>query len=260
MKRLLFLILLLPILAWAAPGPFDGTWKVDLNKVQFPEKPETWVLLKGVFQCSTCVPKIDIKADGKDQPVSGSKYFDTLAVKVVDDKTIEMTNKKGGKVVALEKETVSADGKMLTTEFSEFPETSKQPVTGKITQVRVAPGPPGSHATSGSWRMQKADAVSDNAITFTYKSTPDGLASSSPTGTSYEAKFDGKDYPIKGDAGGSMVSLKKVNDRSIIETIKRDRKIVEENQMTVSADGKTLSVKSENKERGTTAIFTATKQ
>jgi hypothetical protein len=259
MKRLLFVILLLPVLAWAA-GPFDGTWKVDLNKVQFPEKPDTYVLLKGAYQCSTCVPKIDIKADGKDQPVAGSKYFDTLAVKMVDDKTVELTNKKGGKTVAIEKYTVSADGKMLTVEFSEFPEASKQPVTGKIAQVRVAPGPSGSHAASGSWRTQKADAISDNALTFTYKNTPDGMMMSSPTGQSYDAKFDGKDYPVKGDVGGTMVSLTKVNDRSFSETYKRDGKIVEVDQITVSADGKTLSGKSESKERGTTTTFTATKQ
>jgi hypothetical protein len=259
MKRLLFVILLLPILAWAAPSP-DGTWKVDINKVQFPEKPDTWVLLKGLYQCPTCVPKIDIKADGKDQPVSGSKYYDTMAVKVVDDKTIEVTNKKGGKVVAIEKFALSANGKTLTIEFSEFPEASKQPITGKITQVRVADGPSGSHALSGSWRTQKADAVSDNALTFTYKSTPNGMMSSSPTGQSYDAKFGGKDYPVKGDVGGTTVSLSKANDGSFIETYKRDGKIVEVDQITVSADGKTLSVKSENKERGTTATFTATKQ
>jgi hypothetical protein len=259
MKRLLFVILLLPILAWAAPN-LDGTWKIDVNKVQFPEKPDTWVLQKGLYQCPTCVPKVDIKADGKDQPVSGSKYYDTMAVKVVDDKTIEVTNKKGGKVVAIEKFTLSADSKSLTIEFSEFPEASKQPITGKITQIRVAAGPSGSHALSGSWRIQKADAVSDNALIFTYKSTPNGMTSSSPTGQSYDAKFDGKDYPVKGDAGGSMVSLTKVNDSSFIETYKRDGKIVEVDQITVSADGKTLSVKSENKERGTTATFTATKQ
>jgi len=79
-------------------------------------------------------------------------------------------------------------------------------------------------------------------------------------GTSYDARFDGKDYPVKGDPEGATVSLTKVNDRSIDEIRKRYGKIVEISHLTVSADGKTLTVKSENKVQGTTSTFTATKQ
>ena len=66
-------------------------------------------------------------------------------------------------------------------------------------------------------------------------------------GESYDVKFDGKDYPVKGPDAARTVSLKKVNDRSIDLTIKRDGKIVGVNHMTVSADGKTLTVKMETK-------------
>ena len=65
---------------------------------------------------------------------------------------------------------------------------------------------------------------------------------------------------MKGDPGGSLVSLKKANEYSIEETTKRDGKVVMVNLMTVSADGKTLTVKSENKERGGTSTFVAVKQ
>jgi hypothetical protein len=260
MRKVFLVMLLLPVLAWAAQSPFDGTWKIDLSKIQFPEKPDTWVLQNGSYQCSTCVPKINVKADGTDQPTPGTKYTDTLAVKVLDDKTVEMTSKKGGKVTETEKNTVSVDGKTITSEFTEYPETSKQPVTGKIMLTRTAAGPAGSHAFSGSWRTQKADAVSDNGLTLTFKSTADGLTTSSPTGEGYDAKFDGKEYPIKGDVAGSTVTLTKVNDHSIDETIKRDGKIVAVNHMTVSADGKMITTKSEDKEHGTTTTWTATKQ
>jgi hypothetical protein len=258
MKKSLFAILLLPILAWAAQSPFDGTWKVDLNTAQFPEKPQVIVLQNGTFQCSTCDPKINVKADGTDQPIQGSTEIDRLAVKVVDNKTVETTSKKGARVVESSKTTASADGKTVTAEFTFYPEASKQPVTGKETLIRVAAGPSGSHAISGSWRIQKV-SESESALTFTYKSSPDGLMMSDPIGESYDAKFDGKDYPIKG-ATGYTVSLTKMNDRSIDETDKRDGKAVTVNHMTVSADGKTLTIKSENKVQGTTATYTATKQ
>jgi len=241
-----------------AQSPFDGTWKINLDTAQFPEKPQVIVLQNGTFQCSTCDPKISVKANGTDQPVQGSKEIDTLAVKIVDDKTVESTSKKGGKVVESVRTVVSADGKTVTAEFTNYPESSKQPITGKETLVRIAPGPAGSHASSGSWRVHKVNA-SENALTFTYKGTPNGMTMSDQLGESYDAKFDGKDYPIKG-AAIYMVSLAKIHDRSVAETIKRDGKVVTVNQMTVSADGKTLSIKSENKVQGTTTTLTATRQ
>ncbi len=260
MKKLLFVALLvLPLMALAAESPFTGTWKVDLGKIQFAGTPETWVVQNGRYQCSTCDPKIDIKADGTDQPLVGSKYYDTMAIKIVDDKTVEQTTTKGGKVNETMKCVVSADGKTLTIDFIDYPPGSK-PVTGKGMMTRVTPGPPGSHAFSGSWRSSKLESASENALTITYKASADGLAMSTQTGQSYDAKFDGKDYPVKGDPGGSMVSLKKINEYSISETMKSDGKVLVVNTMTVSADGKTLTVKSENKERGGTTTIVAVKQ
>jgi len=260
MKKLWLAAFLLPVVAWAAESPFNGTWRIDLSKVQFPDKPETWVLQDGRYQCSTCQPAVDVKADGTDQPVPGARYSDTLAVKVVDDKTVEMTNKKGGKVVSMDRETVSGDGKTLTAEFTSYPEASSQPVTGKTSRARVAAGPAGSHAISGSWRAEKVDTISSNALTFTLKGTADGLISSAATGETYDAKFDGKDYPVKGDRAGAVVSLKKVDERSIDETMKIGGKVLYVTHMTVSADGKTMTVRSEDKERGTTTKWVATRQ
>ena len=60
------LVSLLPVLAMAQSA-FDGTWKVDLSKVQMPKKPDVLVLKDGVYQCKTCVPAMTVKADGNDQ-------------------------------------------------------------------------------------------------------------------------------------------------------------------------------------------------
>lgn len=260
MRKLWLAALLLPIVVWAADSPFTGTWTMDLSKVQFPDKPDTRVLQGGKFQCTTCVPAVDIKADATDQPTPGTKYRDTLAVKVIDDRTVEYTSKKSGKVIATERETLSADGKTVTVEFISYPEGSPQPVTGKVTLVRVAAGPAGSHGLSGSWRAEKVDTVSSNGLTFTFKGSSDGLMMSGMTGEGYDAKFDGKDYPIKGDRAGATVLLTRVSDSSIDETIKVDGKVVAVNRMTVSTDGKTLTVKSEDKERGRTTSWVATKR
>jgi hypothetical protein len=260
MKKFLFVALLLPAFALAAESPFTGTWKVDLAKAQFSQKPEVWLLQDGRYQCSTCVAKIDIKADGTDQPTPGSPGGDMMAVNVVNDRMVEITTKRGGRVTGAAKCTVSADGNTLTMEFTSYPEGSKQPVTGTQIMTRAAAGPSGSHAFSGSWRTAKVAAVSDNALTSTFKGSADGLMMSSPTGESYDAKFDGKDYPVKGGADASTVSLKRLNERSVEETIKRGGKIIYVNTMAVSADGRTMTVKSEDKERGTTDSWVAVKQ
>jgi hypothetical protein len=39
-----------------------------------------------------------------------------------------------------------------------------------------------------------------------------------------DGTVDGKDYAVKGDPGGSVVSLKRVDDHTIVETTKRDGK------------------------------------
>jgi hypothetical protein len=259
MKKLIVAAaLLIPAIA-SAQVSIDGTWKIDAATAKFPEKPDKYEIKDGRYTCATCVPSIDVKADGTDQQVKKSKYFDTVAATVVDDHIVRFAYKKDGKVVSEGKSTVGSDGTMLTEEFTDF-RPAGEPVKGKIVSQRVAKGPAGSHALSGSWRATKAAEFSDSGLTVTFRSTADGLSMSAPTGESYDAKFDGKDYPVKGDPGGSMVSLKRIDERTIEETMKRDNKVVSVARMTLSPDGQTLNFVNDNKERGTTMTFAAKKQ
>lgn len=256
MKRLFAFVLLLAPVAWTQ-GPFDGTWKVKLSSAQFEEKPYTFELQTGRYKCPNCAVPVDIKADGSDQAVPGAKSYDTLAVKQLDSKRVQLTRKKSGKIVSEVTETVSDDGKTLTAQFKEYPPQGA-PVTGTEKWTRVGDGPKGAHAMSGSWRTEKVENVSEQGLIVTFKSTENGLSMSTPTGESYDAKFDGKDYPVKGDRAGGTVSLKKVNDTTIEETYKQDGKPIAVNQFTV--EGNTLKFVSKNVRRGTTESFTAEKQ
>src|ERR1700758_1959895 len=160
-KRLLFgLLAILVSVPAVAQSAFDGTWKFNLNDAQFPKKPDVFVLQDGMYHCKTCVPPIDVKADGTDQPVKGHPYYDSVSIKVVDDRTIEEVDKKGGKTVATSKTAVSPDGKTAAFEFSDSSNTSAAPVTGKGTVTQVAKGPAGSHALSGSWVTSKMETLS----------------------------------------------------------------------------------------------------
>jgi hypothetical protein len=243
-----------------AQNAFDGTWKFNLGDAQFSKKPDVFLLQDGMYHCKTCAPAIDVKADGNDQPVSGHPYYNSVSIKVVDDRTIEEVDKKDGKTVATSKTVVSHDGKTATFEFSDSSNTTAAPVTGTGSITRVANGPAGSHAISGSWVTSKLDTISDNGLMVTFKVEGGSLSMSNPTGQSYIAKLDGTDAPYKGDPGITSVSVKSMGQQMIEETDKRDGKVITVARMTVSADGKTMTAKVEDKLRGANSQFTATKQ
>ena len=258
MKKMLLPLVLLASATLFGQTPFDGTWMTKLDTAKFPTKPDQYSLNNNMYECLTCVPKYAVKADGTDQKVTGHPYYDTVAVNVVNASSVEIIQKKDGKVMGSDTQTVSADGNTLNDKFTDT--TGTKPVTGEVTSTRVSPGPTGSHAVSGSWRTSKVNTVSSNGLTVTYQGTADGLKMSDPNGNSYDAKFDGKDYPIQGDPGHTMVSLKRIGDDTIEETDKRDGKVVGVSRMTVSKDGKSIQVEYTDKQRGTTTSYTMEKQ
>ena len=263
MKKLFLAASLVLLLAPAfvlAQSAFDGTWKIDMNKAEFPKKPDVFLLQNGMFECKTCAPPIKIKADGQDQKVTGHPYYDSSAVKVISDHEIEEIDKKNGKTVATSKTTISPDGNTLMFEFSDSSNTNAEPVTGKGEETRVAKGPAGSNAISGSWRMAKFETLSDNAITWTYKVNGDELTMTTPTGQSYTAKLDGTEAPYKGDPGTSGVSVKMSGKDTLEETDKRGDKVLSVSKMTLEPDGKTAKIMFEDKLHGTTSQFVAVKQ
>lgn len=243
-----------------AASAFDGAWKMDLSKAHLSAKPDVLVIKDGMYHCRTCVPAIDIKADGSDQPVTGHPYFDTLAITVVDDHTVQEVGKKGGRVVLKETSVVAPDGKSATSEFSDSSAGNGTPVTGKATMTKVAVGPAGGHALSGSWRTTHYEDVSDSALTMNLREDAGTLSEDSPTGTSYSAKLDGSDAPYKGDPGIDTVSVVHNGKNVIVETDKRQGKVIDVITMTVQPDGKTMQVNVEDKLHGSHSEFVAMRQ
>jgi hypothetical protein len=264
MKRLFLLFLpaalLMPMPA-AAQNAFNGTWKIDMNKVDFPRKPDVILLQGGMYTCKTCAPPYEIKADGTDQSVTGHPYFDTVAIKVVNDHEVQETDKKNGKVVSTSTSTVSSDGNTVMFKFSDSSNTNGgPPVTGKGEATRVAKGPAGSNAISGSWRTIKIEGLSDNATVWTYKISGDEITMTNQTGQSYTARLNGADAPMKGDPGITSVSVKMKGKDTLEETDKRDGKVIAVFKMTVANDGKTAKASVDDKLQNRTTDFDVKKQ
>lgn len=257
MRKLFLLVLFVPVLTFGQT-PFDGTWMTKLDSAQFPKKPDELELDKGMYHCKTCVPPYSIKADGSDQKVAGHAYYDTVAVRVVDDHSVEVTQKKDGKILYTETDTVSPDGNTLNAKFVDT--TESKPVNGELSFARVGKAPAGSHALSGSWRISKVSSISENGLTVTYQGTENGLKMMDPNGASYDAKFDGKLYSVEGDPGKTMVSLKRIGNDTIEETDHRDGKVAGISRMTVAPDGKSIKVVFTDKLRNTTTTYTMEKR
>jgi hypothetical protein len=258
MKKFLCLVsCFFPVMLFAQT-PFDGTWKANLAESKLSQKPYEYSVNNGMYDCKSCAPKINVKADGQDQPVTGQTY-DTIAVQVVDANTIHLTAKKADKTEFETTRTASQDGKMLTITNTNYPADGSQPVKAEWKMTQVSKGPDGSNATSGSWRIQNVN-VDAAGLTSTWKSVGDGLSISTPTGISWEAKFDGKEYPVKGTYANDTVSLKSLGDHSIEATYKRDGKIDAVEKNTVSPDGKKMTRIVNNKRTGRVSTFIDEKQ
>ena len=112
----------------ADSNPNMGIWKLNEAKSKFSpgaQKNSTvvysmegdmWVVtVDGVDKDGKAAHNVwKGKFDGKDYPVTGDPAFDARSYTKVDANTLDMTVKKGGKVVGTGKITVSADGKSRT--------------------------------------------------------------------------------------------------------------------------------------------------
>jgi len=234
----------------------DGTWKGDIDSVKFETKPDEYLLQNGKFDCKSCIPPVSIAADGAYHPVTNHAYYDEESIKVVDDETVQQSTKLKGRETGRATMTVSPDGKMLTINWTDTSVANAKPNSGSFQETRVAAGPAGSHALSGSWSPAKVANVNQEAITLTLKADADMLHMSAPTGISYDAKLDGTPAVIKGDPAGATASVKKLSENSYQETDTAGGKVVSVTTFTLGSDGK-LTIVGEDPRNGSKTTWTA---
>jgi phage gp45-like len=111
-----------------------------------------------------------------------------------------------------------------------------------------------SDAQMGTWKLNEAKTKiapgmpKNNTVVYEaagdkVKVTVEGTDSDGkPTHNEWTGKFDGKDYPVTGDPTADARSYKKVNDRTLELTVKKDGKVTISGRIVVSADGKSRTV------------------
>lgn len=233
-------LLLAPSLC-LAQSVFDGTWRPDPQKPSPNQPPDEVVLIGGQYECQSCKPPYKIAADGKDHEVKGNPHYDTLSVSIVDGHTVVKTAKRNGRTVVGIKEVVSVDGGSRT-QVQTIVGMAPRTVEFARTFSRIAAGPPGSHALSGSWRELQADLVNHEEDT-TYKLSNGTLSMSDHFGRSFSAKLDGTEAPYNGDPEFTGVSVKMIDSRTIRESDLKDGKVVKIDTWSVRPDGNTMHVR-----------------
>ncbi len=136
-RRLALATLMVGLILWAqgnpasvqAADPAIGTWTLDVAKSKFSPGPPLKSLTvrfeaagDGVKLMTDGVnaegqpthTEYTANYDGKDYPITGSAIADTVSLTRIDARTIQRTDKKGGKVVQTLTRKISADGKMFT--------------------------------------------------------------------------------------------------------------------------------------------------
>jgi hypothetical protein len=228
---------LLPALSFAHSA-FDGTWRPDPQRPSHP-KTEVAVLADGTYECQTCSPPYTVKADGQDQSIADSPYYDSVNIAVVDARTITKTAKKDGRIVADTKITVSADGSRKS-EVQTLIGVARVPIELTSTYSRVSAGKAGSHLISGGWQMTELD-VSNHIEDTTFKVSGGALVMIDRMGRSFTAKLDGTPAVYKGSDEFNGVSVKLIDARTIEESdLNYDGKVVKISRWSLSADGQTM--------------------
>jgi hypothetical protein len=105
--------------------------------------------------------------------------------------------------------------------------------TWKLNEAKskIAPGMPKNHTVV-------YEAAGDKVKVTVEGTDSDGK----PTHNEWTGKFYGKDYPVTGDPTSDARSYKKVNDRTLELTVKKDGKVTASGRIVVSADGKSRTV------------------
>lgn len=110
-------------------------------------------------------------------------------------------------------------------------------------------------ANMGSWKLNEAKsqfpagATKNTSVVYEaagddIKVTVDGTdKDGKAVHSEWTGKFDGKDYPVTGDPNLNARSYKRIDAHTLMLAGSKDGKVMSEGRISVSADGKTRTVK-----------------
>jgi hypothetical protein len=222
---------------WAANATFVGEWKLNPSKTKLTDQMKVesvagdkYAFDFGSGSAETIVP------DGTDQPgLAGT----TLSVTIEGPDSWKVVRKQEGRILLTAYWKLSRDGNTLADDYTQFgPNGSSTNV--KYVYNRTA----GKSGFAGTWEST-SETLNSSYVIKVQPYEGDGLSFIySSQGVTRNLKFDGKDYPQLGANAlpGSTTSARRVNEHTLEMTGKINDKVSSTQEITLSSDGKTLTM------------------
>jgi len=234
--QLMMAMLLLGGVARAADDPIVGIWRLNPGKSKLTDvmKVESLGGNKYSFDFGGGDPEIAV-ADGTDQP----GHFGTMIGVIVEapDKWTFL-RKKDGKVLVTGVWTLSKDGTTLNDHF-----TAARPNGDSTSLDYVYKRSGGGSGFEGRW-VSSSEQVNTEVVLKVQVWEGDGLSFITQGGLGTKnVKLDGKDYSnVDAVVEGRRASARRMSGRTVEMTDKIGERVTDTQEITVSADGRTLTV------------------
>jgi hypothetical protein len=220
--------------ASAAESPFMGEWKLDPQKSRMPDEMKVQSKGGNTYTFDFGGGPETIVMDGSDQPGLDNTL---LSVKADGADTWIVKRKKGDRLWINATWKLSSDGNTLTDAYRQF-EPDGSTVSMDYIYQRVGEG----SGFAADW--QSVNEKMNSPFVLNVKAFQgNGLSFVSPMGTT-NATFEDKDHPHDSPSAGqgSSKSIRQVDHRTLIVTIKRGGKAVATEDVVLSNDLKTLTM------------------
>ena len=242
MKRNLLLLATLAACAspvcLAAENPWNGTWKLNDAKSRRTGSVDTITQSSdGKYTVATSGITVSFGCDGNEYPMPGGRRM--TCTKVSED-TMHLVFKAGGEELAQVNRTLSNNGNTMT-----MVETGRAangtPFRNTEISKKITPG--SGNAWTGAWQNVKVQTsthstaiveATGDSITFTYPMSKSSLT----------AKLDGTPATEQGPhpEQGLTVSLTSAGPLTMEEVDTLNGTVVEHDTLTVSPDGKAMTI------------------
>ena len=231
---------------WTGNDPFVGKWKLDVSRSTIVDQMAVDVVgpNKYTFRFEGGPPET-VLADGTDQPgLPGT----TLSVKADDSRTLKVVRRQGGRIVVSAIWKISEDGRILRDAF-----TGIQPGGRAATTYYVYKRMSRTSGFVGNWESTTQPV----GLKFELQIQPYGGEGLSfvRQGSVKSITFDGQDHPVASATEGATASGRRRSERALEFTDKNAGKFVDTQALTLSPDGKTLTINVHRAGQATPAVF-----
>lgn len=233
---LMLMVGLLGSTTWAANDPMVGDWKLNPQRSTLTDVMKVGSLggNKYSFDFGGGDPEIAV-ADGTDQP---GHFGITITVSINAPNQWTVVRKKNGKVLVTGVWTLSKDGSTLNDHFT-APRANGDSTSLDYLYKRTVPG----SGFVGTW-VSSSEQVNSVVVLKVRAWGGEGLSFiSQGGGGTKNVKFDGQEYAnLNAMVDGMTASGRRLNERKVEITDKIGGKMRDIQEISVSPDGKSLTI------------------